>query len=235
MESLCHHSHEEVVLALQNPANLQNYKLASEGYQAHWLPKAIGQSMVFLGNFVYGKSPSYGKFKAIEVIARIPYQSWEVVSYMLLTFFYANEAKAIELSRTSRFSRAAQDNETMHVIVISQLAKKHAQNSFFLHTFIPLVFSFFYFTASFILYLLHPRYSFQLNYVFECHAFLQYQKFLDANEEALKSEPILCDFLSLYGRYPKSEYEFFHSILTDELIHRHQSYLESEKYNSKKI
>ena len=229
MESLCHHSHEEIVKALQDPESLKEYAREGEGYRVHFLPYFIGKSMVFLGNFVYGKKPKYGKFKAIEVIARIPYQSWEVASYMLLTFFYGNEKKAIELSQTSRFSRAAQDNETMHVIVISTLAKKHGQDSFFLHTFIPLIFSFFYFAASIVLYLIRPKYSFQLNYVFECHAYLQYQEFVEKNEEALRKEPILCDFLSEYGRYPKSEYEFFLSLMADELIHRNESFHKAEK------
>lgn len=229
MKSLCHHSHEELVQALNDPKNLQEYKAAADGYETHWLPKLLGSIMVTLGNVVYGKKPTYGKFKAIEVIARIPYQSWEVASYMLLTFCYANEAKAIELSRTSRFSRAAQDNETMHVIVISMLTRKHQKDSFFLHTLIPVLFSFLYFAASFILYLINRRYSLQLNYLFECHAFEQYQIFCQDNESTLRSELILSDFLGVYGRYPKSEYEFFTGVMIDELIHRNQSYTEAER------
>ncbi len=229
MNSLCHHAHEEVVKALQEPQSLAEYQQASEGYQVHWLPQGIGTVMVVLGGLVYGRRPSYGKFKAIEVIARIPYQSWEVVSYMLLTFLYAREDKAIALSRTSRFSRAAQDNETMHVIVISQLAKKYHEDSLVRHTLIPLLFSFLYFAVSCLLYLLHPRYSFQLNYVFECHAFEQYQKFLADQQEVLRERAISSEFLTLYGRYPRSEYEFFTSVMIDELIHRHQSFVEAEK------
>lgn len=230
MESLCHHTHEDLVKTLLDPQSLRDYGEASEHYQVHWLPKIMGLSMVMLGNLIYGSAPSYGKFKAIEVVARIPYQSWEVASYMLLTFFYANEQKALALSRTSRFSRSAQDNETMHVIVISTLAKKHKQDSLFLHTLLPLIFSFFYFIASFILYVIHPRYSFQLNYVFECHACEQYQRFVKENEEMLRKETIISDFLAQYGRFPRSEYEFFTSLIADEMIHRNESYKEAEKY-----
>lgn len=228
MESLCQHSHEELVKALQEPENRQKYQEASEHYQVHWLPKILGETLVALGNFVYGSRPSYGKFKAIEVVARIPYQSWEVASYMLLTFCYASEKKAIALAKTSYFSRCAQDNETLHVIVISQLAKKHGQDTFLLHTVLPIIVSFCYFAVSFLLFLICPRYSFQLNYVFECHAFLQYQRFLEERRDTLHKEPILSDFLAFYGRYPRSEYEFFTGVMTDELIHRHQSYREAE-------
>jgi hypothetical protein len=223
MQSLSHHSHEEVIQSLLTAENLAAYKQSADGYQPHWLPRVFGTALVWLGNTFFGHKPSYGKFKAVEVIARLPYQSWEVASYMWLTFFYANEQKAINLSRTSRFSRAAQDNETMHVIVISQLAKKYNEDSFFLHTFLPLAFSFFYFAGSFVLYIINPKYSFELNYMFESHAFDQYQRFLDENKEDLQSKAILSDFLSLYGRFPKSEYEFFETVRNDELVHRNAS------------
>lgn len=231
MESLCHHSHEELVKTLEDKETLEAYQKTGDDYHIHVLPRWIGMSMVFLGNLVYGKEPGYGKFKALEVIARIPYQSWEVASYMFLTFFYQNEKKAIQLSQTSRFSRAAQDNETMHVIVISKLAKKYKEDSLVRHTAIPLIFSFFYFAASFVLYLISPRYSFQLNYVFEHHAFLQYQKFKEKHETTLRQKSISSDFLAHYGRFPKSEYEFFSSVIADELIHRNESCKEAEKYN----
>jgi hypothetical protein len=230
MKSLSTHSHEEVVTSLVDEENLKAYKAGGDDYQVHWLPKIFGTTLVALGNLVFGEKPSYGKFKAVEVIARIPYQSWEIASYMFLTFFYTNEKKAIELSHTSHFGRAAQDNETMHVIVISQLAKKYGEDSFLIHTFVPLAFSFFYFVGSFILYVINPKYSFQLNYLFESHAFEQYARFVEENEETLKSKPIMSDFLALYGRFPKSEYELFVSIRNDELIHRNASQVEAAKY-----
>jgi hypothetical protein len=233
MKSLSTHSHEEVVTSLVDTENLRAYKASGDDYQVHWLPKIFGTLLVTLGNLVFGDKPSYGKFKAVEVIARIPYQSWEVASYMFLTFFYANEQKAIALSNTSRFGRAAQDNETMHVIVISQLAKKYGEDNFFIHTLIPLVFSFFYFVGSFILYIINPKYSFELNYLFESHAFEQYARFINDHEDNLKSKPIMSDFLTLYGRFPKSEYELFVSIRNDELIHRNASAAEAIQYEKK--
>ena len=73
-------------------------------------------------NTVYGHRPCM-KFKAVEVIACIPYQSWEVAAYTILTGFYGDEARAIKLAKTSSFSRQAQDNETMHVVVITKLPR----------------------------------------------------------------------------------------------------------------
>lgn len=215
--------HELLIESLKNAEQLEEYKKAYDGYQVGIIPKVLGTILVTCGNLVYGQEPSYGKFKAVEVIARIPYQSWEVASYMLLTMFYSNEHKAIELSKTSRFGRSSQDNETMHVVVFSQLAKKYGQDGFIHHTLIPLLFSFGYAAASFVLYLFSPQSALQLNYLFEDHAFAQYSRYIETHQEELRSRPILSDFLEFYGRHAKSEYEFFVSVRNDEIIHRNMS------------
>ena len=215
--------HEALLATLLDTGQLEEYKKSYDGYRVGVIPKILGTLLVTCGNLVYGHDPSYGKFKAVEVIARIPYQSWEVASYMLLTMFYSNEKKAIELSKTSRFGRASQDNETMHVVVLSQLAKKYGEDGFIRHTLIPLLFSFGYAAASFILYLFSPKSSLQLNYLFEDHAFSQYSIFVEKHAEELKTKPVLIDFLDFYGRHVKSEYELFVSIKNDEIIHRNMS------------
>lgn len=215
--------HEALLKTLEDPTQLAEYKKSYDGYQVGIIPKIFGTILVTCGNFVYGHDPSYGKFKAVEVIARIPYQSWEVASYMLLTMFYSNEAKAIELSKTSRFGRSSQDNETMHVVVLSQLAKRYGEDGFIRHTLIPLLFSFGYAVASFVLYLFSPKSALQLNYLFEGHAFVQYSLFVEKYAEELKQKPVMIDFLDFYGRHVKSEYELFVSIKNDEIIHRNMS------------
>lgn len=220
---MCDEKHEELVRVLVDEERVREYKAAEDGFRPGIVPRALGGILVGLGNLFYGEKPSYGKFKSIEVIARIPYQSWEVASYMLLTSFYANEKKAIELAKTSEFSRTSQDNETMHVVVIAQLAKKYGQDSMFLHTFIPLVFSFFYALSSFLLYLISPRSALELNYLFEDHAFEQYDRFIRENEEELRKRPIRDDFLDFYGRHCVSEYDFFLSVRNDEIVHRNRS------------
>lgn len=215
--------HEALLKTLEDAEQLEEYKKSYDGYPVDLIPKFLGSVLVTCGNLVYGQAPSYGKFKAVEVIARIPYQSWEVASYTLLTLFYSNEKKAIELSKVSRFSRISQDNETMHVVVLSQLAKKYGEDGFIRYTLIPLLFSFGYATASFILYLFSPKSSLQLNYLFEDHAFSQYSIFVEKHAEELKSKPVLIDFLDFYGRHVKNEYELFVSIRNDEIIHRNMS------------
>ncbi len=209
--------------ALNDPEVLKSYKEPFDSYKPSLIPRMLGGFLVWCGNEVYGDEPSYLKFRAVEVIARVPYYSWTSAAYTLMTFFYTNEEKAMELSRNTKYARLAEDNETMHVIVVSQLARHEQKAGFIRHTFIPMIFAFFYFWSSYFLYLIKPRYSYELNYLFESHAFEQYDLFLETKGEELRKKAMVNDFLDWYGRYPRSQYEFFLSVRNDEIIHRNTS------------
>lgn len=216
--------------ALNDPQALEDYKRPFDNYKPAALPRLLGQWLVWSGNLVYSREPSYLKFRAVEVIARVPYQSWSSAAYTLLTLFYSDEKKAMALSNATKYARIANDNETMHVVVISQLAKGEERAGFFRHTLIPMVFAFFYFWWSYFLYLINPRYSYELNYMFENHAFEQYSLFLEKRGEELKKKPMMSEFLGWYGRHPRSQYEFFRSIRNDEIIHRNTSIKEIDEH-----
>ena len=209
--------------ALNDPIALREYKGPLDNYRVSFVPRFLGLSFVWCGNLIYGKEPSYLKFRAVEVIARVPYHSWSSSAYTLLTFFYSDEKKAMHLSNVSKYAQIAQDNETMHVVVISQLAKGEERAGLIRHTLIPMFFAFFYFWWSYVLYLINPRYSYELNYMFENHAFEQYNRFLEIRGDQLKKKTVLSEFLDWYGRNPRNQYEFFLSIRNDEIIHRNTS------------
>lgn len=216
-------AHEALIKELNDPTLRAEYARTYDNYRPGFVARILGWLLVFSGTVVYGKKASYAKFKAVEVIARIPYQSWEVATYTLLTGLYANEKRAIALAKTSTFSRQAQDNETMHVVVITQICKRLRCTAFFRHTLIPLVFAFFYFWTIYILYILSPKSALELNFLFESHAYAQYQEFLEREGERLRDTPVMSDFLTFYGRNVRSEYELFESIRNDELVHRNRS------------
>ena len=221
-------SHEDLVRQLIDPELRADYARPYDNYWPGIIPTLFGWFLVFTGTLMYGRKPSYGKFKAIEVIARIPYQSWEVAAYTMLSAFHGNEKHAMRLTRTTAFSRAAQDNETMHVVVISHLARSHGGIGFFRHTLAPLLFALVYFWVIYILYMISHRTSLEMNYVFEKHAYAQYQEFLDTHGEELKKRTCSSEFLDFYGRKVMNEYEFFETVRNDELIHRNRSIREIE-------
>lgn len=218
-----HVAHEALVKSLTSPDALAAYKTPLDSYRVGLVPHLFGTLLVGTGTLLYGKKPSYLKFRAIEVIARVPYHSWSSALFTLMTLFYRDERAALELSHDERFARFAADNETMHVVVISKIARAHTRAGFIRYTLVPMLFAFLYFWFSYFLYLINPRWSLELNYLFEDHAFAQYSEFIETYEERLHQEPVTSDFLSWYGREARTEYEFFLSVRNDEIIHRNES------------
>lgn len=218
---------------LNDPKVLEDYKHCDDNYRPALVPRMLGKLLVTAGNIVYGYKPSYLKFRAVEVIARVPYHSWDSAMFTLQTMFYSNENKAMQLSKIAEFSRVAAENETMHVIVISNITKKeHKRAGILRHTVIPMLFAFFYFWMSYFLYMIKPRYSYELNYLFEQHAFDSYSEFLEIEGESLKKKTVDSEFLRWYGRNPISQYDFFLSVRNDEIIHRNTSIREIERVES---
>jgi ubiquinol oxidase len=219
---------EKLNAELNDPKMRAEYATPLDAYRPGIIPSVLGWFLVSCGNLVYGKKPSYLKFRAVEVIARVPYHSWESAAFTFLTMFHANESHAMKLSKLSWFARTAKDNETMHVVVISMLAVKEQRSGFVRHTLVPVLFAFVYFWVAYVLYLLNRRAALELNFMFEKHAYEQYSAFLEQYGEELKKKPVMSDYLLWYGRDPKTQYEFFESVRNDELIHRNRSIHEIE-------
>ena len=216
--------HERLNEALNDPTVLAEYAASCGSYRPGVLPHLLGGILVGMGNIVYGKEPTYLKFRAIEIIARVPYFSWVAAMYTLMTLFFTDERKAMKFARVSHFARMAQDNETMHVVVISKLALAvNHRAGVIRHTIIPMLFAFGYYWASYLLYFVKRRWALELNYIFENHAYEQYSEFLTRYEHELKHVYVDSEFLDWYGRNPRSQYEFFRSVRNDELIHRNAS------------
>ena len=218
-----HAEYEALVALLNDDSERRAYAAPFDHYRPRLIPRLLGGILIGCGNLLYGRAPSFQKFRALEVIARIPYHSWASAAFTLLTLFYSDEARALRLSTVSRFATFAANNETMHVVVVSNLCRSHGRSGFFRHTLIPMLFGFFHFWASYLLYMLSPRYSLELNYLFEHHAFEQYSHFIKEHERELRHCVIESPYLTAYGRHPRSEYEFFCAIRNDELIHRNRS------------
>jgi ubiquinol oxidase len=211
--------HESQAISLLDPATRQALEAKYAGYRPGLLPRILARHLVFLGNLFYGRQPSLRKFYAVEIIARIPYASWELLSYIAQTAVFSNEQRAIKLGKHSRFSRVAHDNETMHVIVLrSMLTAKEC--GALRGTLLPLAISAGYFLACALLHTIRPRWAYELNALFEDHAYAQYGDFLVAHEAELKNQPLKSRFLEFYGRTVVSRWEFFCLVRNDELLHK---------------
>jgi len=195
----------------------------------------MGRALFLFMDAMYGKKPSLGKFRVLEVVARIPYQSWEAVHYFLTTHLYANERRAIDLFRDSKFARSAQDNETMHVVVITQMCKSEKIGTGILRFYIvPLLIAYLYSVFCLLFYFFTPRKAYELNYIFEDHAREQYAIFLADNEQ-FKEKPLRSKFLEVYGRANANYYDFFAGVRDDEINHRDRSLEAMQEINRRRL
>ena len=179
--------------------------------------------ILFVGmDLVYGRPKTLSKFKVLEVIARVPYQSWEHVAYIAMTQTYAEPHFARRIFEFVRESRGQQDNGQWHLLILEDLVQqKGIRESFFLCRILPQFIAFFYYHASWLLYVMKPAWSYALNADFEDHAEHEYMEFVRGHPE-LESEPFESDFKKDYGDFP-SLADLFRRIGLDERLHKEES------------
>src|ERR1700736_98979 len=61
-------------------------------------------------DLVYGKRRTMAKFKVLEIVARVPYQTWEHVAYIAVTHVHQSIGLAKRIHDRILESRSQQDN-----------------------------------------------------------------------------------------------------------------------------
>ncbi len=180
-------------------------------------------SLLFVSmNLFYGHKRTLSKFKVLEVIARVPYQSWEHVAYIAMTHTYAAPHFARRIFEFVKESRSQQDNEQWHLLILEELVQKRAiRESFFWHRLVPQFIAFFYYHVSWLLYVIRPAWSYALNADFEDHAEHEYMEFVRENPP-FELQPFESDFEEDYGRFANWA-DLFRRIGLDERAHKEES------------
>jgi len=173
-------------------------------------------------NLFYGRRRTLSKFKVLEVIARVPYQAWEHVAYIAMTHTYSAPNFARRVFEFVKESRAQQDNEQWHLLILEEMTQKNKiRENFFLYRIVPQFLAFFYYHVSWFLYVMKPSWSYALNADFEDHAEHEYMEFVEENPE-LEKVPFESDFKEDYGDF-ESAADLFKRIGLDERIHKEES------------
>jgi len=170
----------------------------------------------------YGKPRTLSKFKVLELVARVPYQAWEQAGYIAITHVHRRTGMARRIYDRVRESRAQQDNEQWHLLILDELiaeagTKEGAMRFFWL----PQVLAFLYYQASWLLYVVHPRWSYSLNADFEDHAEHEYALLVQEHPE-WENEPFESDLGKDYGQF-QSLADVFRQISHDERVHKQES------------
>ncbi len=173
-------------------------------------------------DLAYGANGSIVKFTMLEFIARVPYQAWERVGYLLLTRHRGRSAVATRAFDRIVQTRAEQDNEQWHLLILQDLVQRRSlRQSLVLHKLTPWLIAFFYYHASWLLLVIRPQASYRLNADFEDHAEHEYMAYVAAHPE-LETEPDPGTYAAHYGRYA-SLADLLRQIGHDERIHKQDS------------
>jgi ubiquinol oxidase len=171
---------------------------------------------------VYGKKRTLSKFKILELVARVPYQSWEQVAYIAITHTSSKPDLARRVFDRVTESRGQQDNEQWHLLILEELIAKHRTREGRLKfTVFPQALAFVYYQVSWLLYVIRPGLSYRLNADFEDHAEHEYGHLVDEHPE-WESTAFESAFAADYARLDTLA-DLFRQISYDERIHKNES------------
>jgi ubiquinol oxidase len=170
-------------------------------------------------DLAYGAEPSIVKFTMLEFIARVPYQAWERVGYLVLSRHRGRSALATRVFDRIVTTRAEQDNEQWHLLILQDLLQRRGlRQSLLLHRLAPWLIAFFYYHVSWLLLMIRPEASYRLNAAFEDHAEHEYMAYVAAHPE-MEGQPDPGTYAAQYGRYA-SLADLFRQIGHDERVHK---------------
>jgi ubiquinol oxidase len=171
---------------------------------------------------LYGKKRTLSKFKVLELVARVPYQSWEQVAYIAITHVHSRTGLARRIYDRVRESREQQDNEQWHLLILEELIARSGKRENRIYYFwIPQAIALVYYQISWLLFVLRPAWSYQLNADFEDHAEHEYMELVTEHPE-WDTTPFHSDFAADYGSF-ESLADLFRQIGHDERVHKEES------------
>ena len=184
---------------------------------------------LFLGmDLFYGRKRTLSKFKVLELIARVPYQSWEQVAYIAMTHKYGEPQFTRRIFDFVSEARQQQDNEQWHLLILVEMIHRQGiKEGHLRYRLVPQLVAFFYYHVTWLLYVIRPRLSYQLNAHFEDHAEHEYMEFVRENPD-LEEIPFESAFGKDYGTFA-SQADLFRRIGLDEREHKEESLARMEQ------
>lgn len=171
---------------------------------------------------VYGRAGSFAKFQVLELVARVPYQTWERVAYQAINRLYRQTGLARRVHERIVEAREQQDNEEWHLLIMAELAAREGTGRGWVrYRFLPRLMATVYYFLSWLLFLITPASSYRLNADFEDHAEHEYMEFVAAHPD-LETRPWNCPEAAGYGRFA-SVADLIRQIGCDERAHKDES------------
>ncbi len=173
-------------------------------------------------DLVYGRTRTMSKFKVLEIVARVPYQTWEQVAYIAVTHMHQRTGMAKRIHDRIVEARGQQDNEQWHLLILQELILKEGISESRLKFFwLPQAIAFAYYQLSWLMFVIAPRLSYRLNADFEDHAEHEYMQWV-AEHPGWETQPFDSEFDDEYGVF-ESLADVFRQIGHDERVHKLES------------
>ena len=205
---------------------LDRHQLRSEQQRTLDTPRrrySLAARGLFFGmNLLYGRARTLSKFRVLEIVARVPYQTWETVTYKQITRRHRHPLDIRRLHDRLVEFRAQQDNEQWHLLILDELvAASGRRESRLWYDVLPRLIAIGYWHFAWLLYVVKPEWSHRLNADFEDHAEHEYA-LLVAERDEWESTPYYSALAAGYGRFA-SLADLFRQICHDERMHKHES------------
>jgi len=182
----------------------------------------LAKMLFFTMDLFYGPKRTLPKLTVLELIARVPYQSWEQVAYVAVTHTYGKPDFARRIFKFIKESRTQQDNEQWHLLILEEMVQRiPIRENFILYRVFPQIIAFFYYHTSWFLYVIKPRWSYELNADFEDHAEHEYMELVKENPQ-FENEQFESIFKDDYGNL-ETVADLFRRIALDERLHKEES------------
>jgi ubiquinol oxidase len=165
------------------PLDLKKEQKAS-GERAR-LRYSLAAKLFFLSmDLITGSRIMLPKVKLIEILASIPYRSWEIRQYTRMTRRYRDRGLVQEARKITIWAREAQDNEYWHLLVVNEKMKEDGiKDPWYLLPPVPLFMVGFYAAVMYVMALVSIRSAFLFNAEFEDHAEHVYAQFVEEHPE----------------------------------------------------
>jgi len=146
---------------------------------------SLAAKVFFLSmDLITGRKTTLPKIKLIEILAAIPYRSWETRQYARMTRHYQDWALVQEAGKITMWAREAQDNEYWHLLVACEKMKEDGiRDPWYLCPPVPLLMVGCYTALTHVMALTSIRRAFLFNAEFEDHAEHVYAQFVEEHPE----------------------------------------------------
>jgi ubiquinol oxidase len=173
-------------------------------------------------DLLYGRKRRFSKFRVLEIVARVPYQTWETVTYKRISKRHRHPLDIRQLwDRVLEF-RTQQDNEQWHLMILDELvANSGKRENKVWYDVLPRLIAFGYWHFAWLLYTLKPAWSHRLNADFEDHAEHEYA-LLVAEHPEWERAPYRSRVAADYGTFACLN-DLFRQIGHDERLHKQES------------